>query len=456
MAYCNLWPEYRSIRDAIDYARDDRKTAKDSDAVPDGSPSCYVSCINMSLSRPFDQQFQEVRDQWRKTGGILCMKGFQSFCAGELDVDLAHSLGMKLAEDLCEGEFQVIVATHRNTGCLHNHFVFNAVSAADGHMIPAKAELVRKMRSRNNELCREHGLDRYENYHHYHRKSRAEYLAEKEGRPTVWGMICEDIDRAADASRTRNEFFRNLKYFGYELDIFDENGREKSRPGLRPDGYEHFFRFDLLREGYSLPEISDRIWTGTDQMDLFSREETEEIRQYREQNPPPAFTEDRLDLVYVRYQYEMNILYEHPGWIPHVSRFLRQDLIYMDKLDADMEFLTACRIATTEKLTQKESENTERYDKLTRKRHALFNRCCQLRHQGRFQEAEQKRNLALAITPIAREIRREQKIIARVKERAGQTLEELKHILRQIEAKRELPAEPERSAPAKAEREPER
>lgn len=48
--------------------------------------------------------------------------------------------------------FQVIVATHLNTDCLHNHFVVNSVSFADGmHYHDNKANL-RLLRQRSDEL----------------------------------------------------------------------------------------------------------------------------------------------------------------------------------------------------------------------------------------------------------------------------------------------------------------
>ncbi|MFR7389123.1 MAG: relaxase/mobilization nuclease domain-containing protein [Blautia faecis] len=49
--------------------------------------------------------------------------------------------------------FQVIVATHLNTECLHNHFVVNSVSFSDGkHYHDNKANL-RLLRQRSDELC---------------------------------------------------------------------------------------------------------------------------------------------------------------------------------------------------------------------------------------------------------------------------------------------------------------
>ena len=71
-------------------------------------------------------------EDWNDESEIVCYHGFQSFKSGELTPEQAHEVGVKLAEKMLGDRFQVIVATHLNTDCLHNHFVVNSVSFADG------------------------------------------------------------------------------------------------------------------------------------------------------------------------------------------------------------------------------------------------------------------------------------------------------------------------------------
>ena len=56
----------------------------------------------------------------------------QSFAAGEVTPELAHQVGLELAEKVLGGRFQVIVSTHLNTGHIHNHLLWNSVSVEDG------------------------------------------------------------------------------------------------------------------------------------------------------------------------------------------------------------------------------------------------------------------------------------------------------------------------------------
>ena len=56
---------------------------------------------------------------------------------GEVTPEQCHAIGVELARRVWGGRFQVLVATHLNTDCLHNHFVINAVSYVDGEEVRA-------------------------------------------------------------------------------------------------------------------------------------------------------------------------------------------------------------------------------------------------------------------------------------------------------------------------------
>ena len=67
-----------------------------------------------------------------KTDGIFVFYGEQSFKHGEVTPELAHEIGVKLANEMWGDRFQVVVTTHLNTNHIHNHFVLNSVSFKDG------------------------------------------------------------------------------------------------------------------------------------------------------------------------------------------------------------------------------------------------------------------------------------------------------------------------------------
>lgn len=109
------------IDDVVEYAADEVKTERRS----------YVSCLNCREDTAAEQ-FVETKQLWGKMGGRVCYHGYQSFKAGEVNAETAHEIGVKLASELWGDRFEVVVATHCNTGHYHNHFVINSVSLEDG------------------------------------------------------------------------------------------------------------------------------------------------------------------------------------------------------------------------------------------------------------------------------------------------------------------------------------
>ena len=74
-----------------------------------------------------------VKKRYGKEEGIVAFHGYQSFAPGECTPALAHEIGVRLAQELWGGRFQVLVATHLDKAHhLHNHFVVNSVSYLDG------------------------------------------------------------------------------------------------------------------------------------------------------------------------------------------------------------------------------------------------------------------------------------------------------------------------------------
>lgn len=74
-----------------------------------------------------------TKKHWAKEGGIVAFHAYQSFAPGEVTPELAHEIGMKLAQDLWEDRFEVIVATHLDKAHLYSHFMLNSVSFKDGN-----------------------------------------------------------------------------------------------------------------------------------------------------------------------------------------------------------------------------------------------------------------------------------------------------------------------------------
>lgn len=81
-----------------------------------------------------------------------------SFSPDEVTPELAHEIGLEFARRAWGDRFQVVVTTHLNTKCLHDHFVINSVSFADGLRLANKEKAWFYLRHIADEVCREYGL----------------------------------------------------------------------------------------------------------------------------------------------------------------------------------------------------------------------------------------------------------------------------------------------------------
>lgn len=239
--------DLHTIDGVVEYAADDMKTEE----------RAYVSCLNCREDTAAEQ-FMETKRFWDKCDGRLCYHGYQSFKADEVDAETAHSIGVKLAEEMWGDRFEVVIATHCNTGHYHNHFVVNSVSCVDGYKFINSPADYRRMREISDRLCREAKLHVIDNPSGKG-KNYAEWEAEKNGKPTRRGTIRADIDRAIAASTTEQQFIRVLQEMGYKLNTRTSKGEPLKYPSLSPPGAKGAFRFHKLGAGYALDEIKDRI-----------------------------------------------------------------------------------------------------------------------------------------------------------------------------------------------------
>ena len=190
--------ELQALTDVIDYAEDGSKTHN----------KVYVSGINLSPDIARDQMVM-TKLQFGKTDEILAYHGYQSFLPGEVTPDMAHEIGIKLAERLWGDRFQVLVTTHLDHEHIHNHFCLNSVSFVDGKKFRGGSKAYWVMRAESDKICTEYGLSVIENPGKG--KNYAEWKAEQEGRPTIRGQIKDELDEIIKASYTYKDFWRILK-----------------------------------------------------------------------------------------------------------------------------------------------------------------------------------------------------------------------------------------------------
>ena len=438
MAVTSIWPIRGRVDKVIDYARNPEKTTEASrkklheiegvlDYAADEmkTEQCqYVTGINVSSVASAAKEFMHTKWMERKTDGRVCFHVYQSFCEGEVDAETAHKIGVALATELWGDRFQVIVATHCNTNHYHSHFVINSVSEADGKKFRNSHGDYRRMREVSDRLCKEYGLSVVK-YPEGKGKNYGELVAEKEGKPTRRGIIKADLDRAIEASLTEQEFWTMLRQLGYEVKLYGKGGKPLAHPAIKPQGSERYFRLDRLGEGYSLDEIMRRVYHNRRR-----KNPIEEPTVTRRAAPvrgsfSSAPKVKGLRALYLRYCYELHIIVKHPSATRRVHPALWEDLVKLNRLDAQTRLLASQKIEIMPQLLAYRDGLQEQITALVAERTELRNL------QKREKRAGREDTVSARIAEISaqlRKLRKKVKLCSEIEARSTEVADNLKEI----------------------------
>ena len=334
----------------MDYALNKEKTEQD----------LFCSSIGCTLETAFADMCR-VKQMWHKEGGVQGFHLVQSFAAGEGSPELVHQIGMELAEQLLGGRFQAVVATHLNTGHLHNHIVWNSVSMTDGKKYRSNARTyVTQVRRISDELCRKHHLSVIDT-EKSERAARpyAQWLAEQDGRPTWKTAIRQDVDAAIAVSLTWNQFVREMEQKGYALRL---QGKYFT---LKPSGRERPVRFKTLGESYTPEAIRRRILEPKPFLPAGKNIRRGKLRKGKR----PLRRLTGLRALYFSYLYKMGALPRKPA---RSGFAVREDIRRLDRRIKQMKFLSEHRIDSREQLAVLEKEAETEISELLRKRRMLY------------------------------------------------------------------------------------
>ena len=350
----------KAVGDVINYASNADKTEQ----------MMFVTGINCTPEHAADE-FMETKRFWGKTGGRLAYHGYQSFLEGDgaITAEKAHEIGVKLAQELWGDRFEVVVATHLNTGHYHNHFCVNSVSFVDGlkyRRTPADYKLMQMV---NDKLCKDAQLNVVENKSIRKAKSYVEWTAERQGRSTVRGTIREDIDYAIRLSRSEREFAATMIDLGYEFKFFKKDGTPYEHPGIKPPGSKGFFRLRSLGEDYLYDSIRKRIIENT------TVPGTPLLYQGKKE---PIFVESTkgsgLTSQYRKYCVKLYsfICLPPKGKREYIPMALREDISKLDRYIEQMDFLNHNKIEDKQTLQSFKEDLEAKINDLVGKRWKLF------------------------------------------------------------------------------------
>ena len=400
--------EKQALADVIAYAANEDKTEQ----------FFYTTGINCSVEFARDQ-FNATKIRFGKIGGNVAYHAYQSFREGEVTPDEAHAIGVQLARELWGDRFQMVVATHVNTKCTHNHIVINSVSFRDGLKFHDCKDTYRQLKEASDRICLERGLSVVENP-----KGKGVnqyvYKMEKAGMPTRYNVARQAIDEAVSLSLNIEEFKYELSKRGYNY-RFDPQRKYWT---VTPPGGRKPIRIHKLGDDYSRESIERRIYDNDPSV------RTERLRQqYRQPNNynlrrriDRIMGRSGLEKLYLRYCYELGYLPKYQQNPTKLHILLKEDLLKCDQYSEQAKLLSRYHVDTEKDLSDLMENIEGKIKELSLGRDELRQTARRVLPESEINDAKEK---IKDLTAEIRELRHELKVCGDIQQRSGHVRENL-------------------------------
>ncbi len=378
--------ENENLKNVIDYATKSSKTEQ----------KLFVNALNCYPISAYEQML-DTKEKYGKKKGILAFHSYQSFAPGEVTPEVAHEIGMKFAEQMWGDRFEVVIGTHLDTGCCHNHFVLNSVSFVDGKKYYDNLKNYARMRELSDNLCHEYGLSVIENPGPSKHISRYEYMEEKAGKVTKNVIFRRDIDECILLSENENDFFREMKKRGYTFD-FSHKYVTLSHP-LFPKAR----RLRNLGQEYEPDRLAERIEENIRRKRVDLPEQDNTVEDYLED-----LDNENYQQVYVRFVTVVKIVKARPERNRELQKRFFQEVRKLDRLIEQQNLLCDNDIESYEQLEQFSYSCKDELSELTKARDILRNKLKVAIRSGDEKEENEIRehnsNLSVMIKKLRRDI----------------------------------------------------
>lgn len=214
VAYVKMHQIKSTLSKAIAYisrgeATDDGLWVSTNAAVIDPSDSAAVA-------RQFASTTERVGVTKPREGSVHAHHVIQSFDPSEhVDAEVAHRLGVQLAEQFTGGSHEYVVATHRDKEHIHNHIIINATNLETGRKLRVGKSTLGSIRAMSDVLCKEAGLSVLPTPERATGRTMADTYRVLKGQ-SAKEYVRTEIDKAALVSRTWVEFEAALNHAGVE------------------------------------------------------------------------------------------------------------------------------------------------------------------------------------------------------------------------------------------------
>lgn len=232
----------QTLRGRIQYAVNHEKTDQ----------GTLVSC-HQCFAKNAEKVFALTKDIYvKKTGrkqksDVIAYQVRQSFKGKEVDPQTANEIGYKLAMEITKGKHAFIVATHIDTGNIHNHIIWNSTEQSCERKWRNEFNSSEKVAEISDRLCADYNLSVIKEP-----KSKGKNYAEHKGKNNQLNhsdKIRISIDEALkEKPKNFEEFLLRMQEKGYKI----KRGKHISFLGNKQ---EKFIRLRSLGENYSEENI---------------------------------------------------------------------------------------------------------------------------------------------------------------------------------------------------------
>ena len=433
MATTSLWKVDKRLDHVIDYATDEEKTKNENekgnfDSIeklltyatnPDKTEKLfYTTGINYKVDNAV-KEMQFVKRLYGKEKGILAFHGYQSFKEGEVPPEIAHEIGVRLAEEMWGDRFQVVVSTHLNTDNIHNHFVINSVSFKDGYKYYSNLSNTALLRKTSDEICEEYELSVLEektcksgiNFENFYKKS----MKESE----YYKFAKEDIDYAIEHSWTYQEFIKKLKDMGYEV-YFRAN-----KISVRRYPYKRNIRIErAFGEEYSIENIKNKIFSRYPTREEVIKPKTYDKRLFYKGSVKKLRKPKGIIALYYYYCYLLKV-YPKKNLNYKLFPEMRAEVKKMDKYSQQIRFICKYKLETINDIDNLKEQKQEELQKTLNTRNRLYYKRQKLDNES---DKDVVTKEIVSVTSVIEKVRKEIRLCDEVGDNARKMKEQIKEM----------------------------
>lgn len=404
MATTSIWAVKKRLDHVIDYTTNPDKTSKEdykelhnvieyATASYKTEEQLYVTALNCNKDNVYeDMMFTKKR--FDKTDGILGFHAFQSFAEGEVTPEIAHEIGIKLANELWGDKFEVAVSTHLNTNHIHNHFCINSVSFIDGKKYYNNRHTYALMRQTSDSLCREYNLSVIEEKPcGKHNIDYTKYYKEQVKKSNYDSNIKDDIDYAIEQAYNYKDFIGIMMKMNYE--VIDRSGKLSVRPFNRKRNIRIERAFG---DDYTIKNINERIFNTESVRVPFPEVRTLSGRYKRYSRNKKIRNKRKMTGIRALYFHYCYLLKIYPKTKKIMSKELREDIKKMESISNEARFLCKNNIQTAQELFSYKASSIKKKNELKSKREY------QWRKYKKVKTDEEKQKIKEDINKMTKEI----------------------------------------------------